>query len=57
MSRKSVFFRVSTLHCLSCGASMPIPRRIGRLREKNHIKTMWCYRCRRKSQFIENAVA
>lgn len=33
---------------------MPIPRRFGRFREKNHIKTMYCYKCDTERDFLEN---
>ena len=33
---------------------MPIPRYKSRLREKNHIKTMYCWYCCKIRDFIEN---
>ena len=45
---------ISYLRCGNCGNIMPIPRRKNRLREKNHIKTMYCYHCRAVRDFLEN---
>ena len=48
-------FKISYLKCTVCGSIMPIPRRFGRFREKNHIKTMYCYKCDTERDFLENA--
>lgn len=48
-------FKISYLKCTVCGSIMPIPRRFGRFREKNHIKTMYCYKCDAERDFLENA--
>lgn len=48
-------FKISYLKCTVCGSIMPIPRRFGRFREKNHIKTMYCYKCNAERDFLENA--
>lgn len=48
-------FKISYLRCTVCGSIMPIPRRFGRFREKNHIKTMYCYKCDTERDFLENA--
>lgn len=45
---------ISYLRCGHCGHIMPIPRRKSRLREKNHIKTIYCYNCQDVRDFIEN---
>lgn len=47
-------FKISYLRCTVCGSIMPIPRRFGRFREKNHIKTMYCYKCDTERDFLEN---
>lgn len=47
-------FKISYLRCTVCGSIMPIPRRFGRFREKNHIKTMYCYKCDAERDFLEN---
>ena len=47
-------FKISYLKCTVCGSIMPIPRRFGRFREKNHIKTMYCYKCDTERDFLEN---
>ena len=31
--------------CLNCGNVIPIPRKTSKLREKNHRKKLFCYRC------------
>lgn len=31
--------------CLNCGNVIPLPRKTNRLREKNHRKKLFCYRC------------
>lgn len=41
------------LCCSRCGTVMTIPRRTGKNKPSGHIKTMWCYRCKEKTDFIE----
>lgn len=45
---------ISYLRCQECGEIMPIPRLISAQRENNHIKTMWCWKCKKERDFIEN---
>lgn len=45
---------ISELRCTECGTVMPIPRFKGHKREKNHIKDLWCYRCKKVTKFKEN---
>ena len=47
-------YKISILVCSVCGNEMYIPRRAGRLRPKRHIKTMYCSKCDRKTDFIES---
>lgn len=44
----------SNLNCTVCGASMIIPRRQSRRRKEGHIKTMYCYKCDKVTDFVEN---
>ena len=44
---------LSQMKCERCGGMMPVRRRRGRLRKKNHIKTMWCPWCKRVTQHRE----
>lgn len=41
------------LSCTKCGEVMIIPRLRSRNRAYGHIKTMWCYKCKDKTDFIE----
>ena len=43
----------SELICSECGAVMPIPRKMNQLREKNHVKDLYCYQCDKVTKFIE----
>lgn len=45
---------LSVLVCSKCGEKMLIPRPEIHLRKEGHIKTMWCARCKRKTDFVEN---
>lgn len=38
---------LSQMKCERCGGMMPVRRRHGRLRKRNHVKTMWCPWCKR----------
>lgn len=48
-----VKMETSKLICEECGAIMQIPRKRGQRREKGHIKHMYCYKCKKKTAFIE----
>ena len=43
----------STLLCKECGCQMTIHRPHFRKRELFHIKTMYCYKCKKERDFIE----
>lgn len=45
---------ISQLRCLECNLIMPIPRKKARPREHGHIKTMYCARCQKITDFVEN---
>lgn len=44
---------LSQMKCCKCGGMMPVRRRRGHLRKRNHIKTMWCPWCKRVTQHRE----
>ena len=44
---------LSKMKCCKCGGMMPVRRRRGHLRKRNHIKTMWCPWCKRVTQHRE----
>lgn len=50
--RKRRYVRFSDFYCTECGSKMRLPR-IDRQREPGHIKTMWCYKCKEETDFIE----
>ena len=52
--RKRSDMYVSELRCTECGAVFPIMRRNGKRREKDHIKDLWCFRCKKITKFLEN---
>lgn len=40
--------------CLECGKKgIPVPRKEHRLREKGHIKNLYCIYCKKETQHIE----
>ena len=51
MRRKTMYY--STLYCKECNSKMIIPRPVNHKRPEGHIKTMWCYKCKKKTDFIE----
>lgn len=36
-----------------CTAKIQLPRAKSDMREKGHIKTMWCYKCKEETDHIE----
>lgn len=44
-----------TFRCTTCGAVMTLPKKLGRLHRSGHVKTMYCYVCRRVRDFTEEA--
>lgn len=44
---------ISRCHCPQCGGVMPIPRKPGRSRERNHIKDMFCPYCGMVVKMVE----
>ena len=53
MKKRSDMY-ISTLECTVCGSKFPIPRRASKKREKNHLKRIFCYKCNKRQNFIEN---
>lgn len=41
------------MKCTRCGGNFPIRRKLGRLRKRNHIKTMYCPWCKQVTQHKE----
>ena len=39
--------------CPCCGMRMTLPRNSGQKREKNHVKDIYCIRCRMIQKFAE----
>ena len=54
MSKQGNSASISLPICLECGFKMPIPRKENLKRPSNHIKTMNCPICKKKTDFIEN---
>jgi hypothetical protein len=52
--RKRNDYYISDLRCGECGTVMPMPRKKGEKREQNHIKDIWCYKCKKVTKFKEN---
>lgn len=46
-------FKTSTLYCSKCGKPRIIYRKKGKMREKFHIKHMWCFNCNQKIAHME----
>ena len=51
MKRKN--YVQSIFVCKECGMNIPLPRIHGRQREKNHVKDIYCPRCKKVSKFKE----
>ena len=51
MRRKAMYY--STLYCKECNSKMIIPRPVNHKRPEGHIKTMYCYKCKKETDFIE----
>ncbi len=44
---------LTNLKCLECGNIQPIQRRKSLQKKIGHIKTMYCYKCKKRTQFYE----
>lgn len=45
---------ISYLKCSVCGYVASVPRKIGKQRENNHIKDMYCPFCKKVEKFKED---
>ena len=45
---------ISELKCQECGELMYVPRFKGRKRKDGHIKTMYCWKCKKITQHTES---
>ncbi|QIA28712.1 hypothetical protein [Phage f2b1] len=41
------------LNCGECNNPVQILRVRGRMKEKGHVKDMWCYKCKKETKHIE----
>jgi hypothetical protein len=41
------------LQCPCCGTVTTIHRKIGKLKELQHVKDLWCWRCKKEQKFLE----
>lgn len=51
--RKGQPFEQHLFKCMECGNLYSLFRPKGFLREQKHIKSLWCYKCKRRMKFIE----
>ena len=51
--RKRGNMYTSYMTCSECGKQFPIMRCRGNMREKGHLKDMWCPFCKQDVKFIE----
>jgi len=54
MPEKGPLIEVYT--CPVCGQKMYVPRSHGRRRPKDHVKHMYCVRCRKRVGFVKDDV-
>ena len=40
-------YTINDFVCPECGQTIPLPRRKGKVREKGHIKDLWCPFCQK----------
>ena len=50
MTRKT---QKTFLKCSCCGSIIPIQRKLGKMKKKGHIKTIYCPKCKAETQHIE----
>lgn len=43
----------STFYCLRCGNKVPLPRKKGKIREKHHLKQIYCIKCKEDINHLE----
>lgn len=44
------------LMCLNCGTMLPISRKSHKQKEKNHLKDIWCYKCKAVTKHVEKLI-
>jgi hypothetical protein len=44
---------ICELTCTCCGTVFPIQRKSNKLKEDNHIKDLWCVKCKKETKHIE----
>ena len=49
-------FSISYFHCPDCDMVMSVPRFDHRRREKDHIKDLYCPRCKGVKKMVENEI-
>ena len=53
--RKRSNMYTSYMTCSECGKQFPIMRNRGYMRERGHLKNMWCPFCKKEVKFVERA--
>lgn len=53
MAGRRVYIKMSTFVCPECGFEMQLPRKHSKLREKGHIKDIYCPGCKAVRKFKE----
>lgn len=43
----------SDFYCLKCVSKITLPRRMSRIREKGHLKAIYCYNCKERVNHFE----
>lgn len=41
---------MSVFKCTTCGSTFAVPTRKWKLRKKGHLKHLWCFVCKRRTQ-------
>lgn len=44
---------ISTFKCTECGETIELPRKNGQAREKGHLKTVYCIKCKKDTKHEE----
>lgn len=54
MGKRKHSTTISSFKCPDCGFNMFVPRSRGYMREDNHIKDLWCPRCKETKKMTES---
>jgi len=46
-------YTISDAYCEECGVRTTIPRRKNSARKQGHLKTLYCWNCKKDTRFIE----